>query len=84
EPVNGWQAFDQYILENKRKDLPANSAHETVLSFDLSDKGIISNIRILKSSSPAHDAEAARLLTNGPKWKVLKGSKATVNLTINF
>ena len=84
-PAGGWEQWREYISKNKKVP-PANSAvtGNQVLSFTVHRNGTISDIRMIHSLSPWHDAEAMRLLRQGPPWKVLKGKQQVVSITIGF
>lgn len=85
EPVNGWIEFDKYIADNKKTIAnPADSAGEVVVSFQVNQQSQLSSFKIEQSLSAAHDAEAIRLIKEGPVWRLLKGKKARVMVIIRF
>jgi TonB family protein len=65
----------------KPVQLPQNRAVE--LSFDINSKGDPVNIRVIKSFSKEYDAEAIRLVKEGPKWK-RKNKKGKGTVTVQF
>ena len=70
EPIAGRRAYRKYLKENLR--LPAGSEGErgkVVLGFTVTATGMIRNVQVLKSLCPACDAEAIRLIEEGPAWK---------------
>ncbi|WP_121355263.1 hypothetical protein [Flavisolibacter nicotianae] len=73
EPVNGWPLFENFVSRNRKPvaGLPAlpDSSRFVELQFEISTEGIPQNIRVTKSLCTACDAEAIRLLQNGPLWK---------------
>jgi hypothetical protein len=82
---SGWLAMYNYINENKK----INSADsvlkgEEVVSFELNKKGKISSIKVIKSISPAHDAEVIRLLKSGPPIIPANGKEQTCKIGIVF
>ena len=84
-PVGGWIAFDAYVEKNKV--YPAETSHlsgEVIVSFQVNNKGKFNDFKILQSLAKGYDDEAIRLIKEGPKWKVLKGRKATVTVTVRF
>jgi hypothetical protein len=84
-PVNGWLAYEQYLEKNKR--IPASNPNligEVLVSFTVSKKGELSDFRIDKSLSPDHDAEAIRLIREGPAWKLTKGRKSRAAVIVRF
>jgi hypothetical protein len=76
QPVPGWDIYRKYMEDNIRK--PANDpkvSGSVLLSFELDDKGKPVNFHILKGLTEACDAEAIRLIKDGPAWKTRVGSK---------
>ncbi len=84
EPVGGWTAFETYIEKNKNPSLINDPSQTTSVVFQVNKKDSLSNFKVTKSISPLHDQEAIRLIKDGPKWKLLKGRKTNVSVTINF
>lgn len=83
EPVMGWTAFRKYLEENRK--LPKDSLKaEVLVSFRVSKKGKISNFNIEKSLGPDYDAEAIRLIKEGPAWRTLKGKKTRATVAVEF
>lgn len=76
QPVPGWDIYRKYLEDNIRK--PAtdpNISGSVLLSFELDDNGKPVNLHILKGLTEACDAEAIRLIKEGPAWKTRAGSK---------
>jgi hypothetical protein len=70
QPVPGWDIYRKYLEDNIRK--PANDPNisgSVLLSFELDGKGKPVNFHILKGLTEACDAEAIRLVRDGPAWK---------------
>jgi carboxypeptidase-like protein len=85
EPSVGWHAFNDYINENKKiTTVDSTIKGKEILSFVVDTANKLSSFKIKKTLSPAHDAEAIRLLKQGPAWKLLKRKKAKVTLAIEF
>ncbi len=85
EPVTGWTNFETYITQNRKITHPENTAANGVqLSFSINRKGRPVNIKIERSLSPDADAEAIRLLKNGPAWKYTSGQKDKAAIVIKF
>ncbi len=82
EPFVGWKNYDLYLTNNNRiSDLPSYSNRSVLLSFEVAKDGEIKNITVDKSQGKDLDAEAIRLLKEGPKWKVKKnGEKGKVEV----
>ena len=76
QPVPGWDIYRKYIEDNIRKPINDPKVSGSVLlSFELDDKGKPVNLYILKGLTEACDAEAIRLIKDGPAWKTRPGSK---------
>ena len=85
EPSIGWTAYNLYLDKNKKISTADSTIRGAeIVSFQVSQKGELSSFIITKSLSPAHDAEAIRLIKQGPSWKLLKGKTQKATVTINF
>ncbi|MCW3119173.1 MAG: hypothetical protein JWM28_3255 [Chitinophagaceae bacterium] len=76
EPTDGWYNYDVYLANNVKipdeiKTQKALSG-EVELSFSINKYGEPVNIKVEKSVCGECDAEAIRLLKDGPKWKKKK------------
>jgi hypothetical protein len=72
EPEESWSKFGEYISDNLKtpEDLEKESIKGTVkISFDVNASGEPVNLHVEKSLCEKCDAEALRLLKEGPKWK---------------
>ena len=81
----GWDSLYHYVDTNK-KITTADSAlrGEELISFVVSKNGELSSFKIIKSVSPAHDAEIIRLIKSGPPLKIQKGRKQKCQISILF
>ena len=64
-------AFEEYIKDHKIYPAVAKAANiqgTVFLVFTLDKKGVVKKVKVTKSLHPACDAEAIRLLQEGPKW----------------
>ena len=86
EPANGWIEFDKYIESNKKinPDDPNVKAGEVVISFQVNRKSELSDFKIEQRLSVAQDAEAIRLIKEGPSWRLLKGKRAKIIVIVRF
>lgn len=86
EPAEGWASFNNYVIQNLEtpNDLKTKSTGnaEVELTFDVNKEGEPVNIKVVRSLCAACDAEAIRLLKEGPKWKNERRKKGKV--TIRF
>lgn len=72
EPEDGWGNYAAYMANNLElpDNIKINTQHGVVeLSFTVDKNGAPQNINIEKSYSKQVDAEAIRLVKEGPKWK---------------
>ena len=85
EPEVGWGYYNTYVANNIQ--IPDNIRKKSTLgsvelSFDIDKTGHPINIKVTKSSQCKEcDAEAIRLLKEGPKWK-RKGKKSKTSISI--
>lgn len=83
EPVNGWIAYQQYLdSSNILRD--TTTEEDVVVSFLVDKAGKLSNFKVEQSLSEKQDAEALRLIKEGPAWHLLKGKKARVIVMVRF
>ena len=82
EPEEGWDAFDEYLANNLKPppNIVKPADREVKLSFEVDKNGEPTNIKIEKSLCGECDAEAVRLLKEGPKWKRKKNKRAQVSI----
>lgn len=84
-PAGGWDAFENYINQNKSSlEVDFSKRGEQKISFVVDQNGRPSAMKILKSLSANHDRETIRLLNEGPAWEVVRGKKRRVTLSIIF
>jgi len=84
-PIIGWHDYNNYINKNK-KILTSDSTIKgrEIISFIVDKNDKVSSFKIKKSLSKSHDAEAIRLIQQGPMWKLLRGKKEKITLAIVF
>jgi TonB family protein len=67
QPEGGLEAFRAYLQQARR--VPAEAVRGTVVvRFTVQPDGSLANLRVTNPLSPAHDAEALRLVREGPRW----------------
>jgi TonB family protein len=74
-PTTGFKAFKRYIQANIKYPETAGANKikgRVVVGFTVDPNGTLSDFRIIKSLSAACDAEALRLLQEGPRWEPTK------------
>lgn len=84
-PIIGKLAYQQY-LDSARRALRLDTAihGNERISFQVDQKGQISEFKIEQSVSPAHDAGVIQLINGGPAWKLLRGKKARALVSLSF
>jgi hypothetical protein len=84
-PAMGRIAYLDY-LASARRTIPVDTTiHGTEsISFRVDKKGALTEFRIERSLSPAHDAGVIRLITEGPPWKMLHGRSARALVNVTF
>lgn len=84
-PAVGMDEYNAYLEKNKRVPDSLQTIHgNVVLSFEINNKGIYRDFRIEKSLQPQLDAEAIRLVKEGPIWKLLSGRKTRASVIVTF
>ncbi|MES1220287.1 MAG: carboxypeptidase-like regulatory domain-containing protein, partial [Bacteroidota bacterium] len=84
-PSIDWNEYNKYLDENKKIPADAKDIHgEVVVSFVVDNKNELKNFKIEKSLNEELDAEATRLIKEGPAWKLLKGKKAKASVIVKF
>ncbi|MCB0667582.1 MAG: TonB family protein [Saprospiraceae bacterium] len=86
-PLSGWTRFYAYIRQNKKVPtaaLEAEVSGEVILSFIVDESGRLQNIRVEKSLGFGCDAEAIRLIENGPDWIPAEAPETRSRVTIRF
>jgi hypothetical protein len=87
EPEDGWSNYDTYLSNNVTPDpsITNKNIHgEVEVTFDVHKDGVLSNMTIAKSLCAACDAEALRVIKEGPQWKVKKGKKDKGKVKVKF
>ncbi|MER2996793.1 TonB family protein [Pontibacter populi] len=68
EPTIGRRAYKLY-LKNEQRLLQTDIKGRVIVGFSVSDNGQLENVRVLRSLSNEADAEAVRLIQQGPAWE---------------
>ena len=87
EPAGGWIEYNNYLSNNLvfPNEAKQNNIHGEVEVFiKLKNNGDISKVKVDKSLCPECDAEAIRLVKEGPKWEVKKNKAAKAKVKIKF
>lgn len=85
EPSVDWNEYTQYLEKNKRLTNETKDIHgDVVVSFVINNKNELVNFKIEKSLQADLDAEAIRLIKEGPSWKLIRGKKAKASVIVKF
>ena len=82
QPKNGMSEYQAY-LKNNLKTSDGMPKGTVILSFEVTRSGRPKKIKVIKSLCTACDAEAVRLVENGPDW-TSDDRKAMGTININF
>ena len=86
-PTAGMRAYRKYLEENIRYT-PDSRKGRVVVQATVSANGELQNLRVVKSLCPSCDAEALRLVKEGPRWKAASSNGNAVNqqvkITVRF
>ena len=86
-PDTGWDDYNDYLEKNKKVPDGADDIHgSVVVRFNIDNNGNMKNFAIEKSLNETLDAEAIRLVKEGPSWHLLKGKgkKSKVTVMVRF
>ena len=84
EPVIGGKAYENYLKENQIQPIDESGKPvkgKVKLSFHVNEQGRPENITVEKSLNDSANAEAIRLIEEGPDWT---WSDKKANITIQF
>jgi hypothetical protein len=84
EPVIGWTAFENYL---HTKTVNPDDKYKGIVrvAFTVMPDGTLQNFKILRSLNEICDAEAIRVIKEGPKWSVASDRKpARVKVKVLF
>ncbi|MDQ1140943.1 carboxypeptidase-like regulatory domain-containing protein [Pedobacter agri] len=76
--------YSQYLENNNKLYNPKGPEQFVILSFKVKKNGRPTNIKVIKSLNSKADAEARRLVQNGPDWVLPKNGNDLVELSVKF
>jgi hypothetical protein len=83
-PVISWPQYQHYLSQNKRIPVLDSAIHGIVIiSFTVNKRGKPTDLKVEQSLTRSHDAEALRLVREGPAWKTSK-AKTRRRIAIPF
>lgn len=85
-PAGGYSNYKKYLIENRRYPVGETLKSGNVrVSFRVMPDGSLQDFRVRKQLSPAYDAEAIRLIKEGPAWApAANGRPRTMKVTVKF
>jgi hypothetical protein len=84
-PLGGWPDYQSYLANNNNLTKNGLSGKEVALKFEVKTNGEPTKIEVVKSQGKLFDAEAIRLLKDGPKWLLRdKDKKSTTQIVVKF
>jgi len=87
EPSGGWAEYNNYLHNNlvfPNSAIEKNIHGEVEVFIKLKSNGDISKVKVGKPLCPECDAEAIRLVKEGPKWEVKKNKASKAKVKIKF
>lgn len=84
-PVTGRPAYLDYLATAKTTlSVDTSIQGAEIVSFAIDPKGTPIDFKIEHSLSPAHDAGVVRLITDGARWKILRGKNIRALVQVSF
>jgi len=80
QPVSGWKSYGEYL--DKSVGGGVSGKGDVVVGFQVNSSGKTENFKIVKSLNTTSDAEAIRLIKEGPLW-IPAGSDKTSEIRIS-
>ena len=87
EPSGGWAEYNNYLNNNlvfPNEAKQKNIHGEVEVFIKLKSNGDISKVKVDKTLCSECDAEAIRLVKEGPKWEVKKNKAANAKVKVKF
>ncbi|WP_412466844.1 carboxypeptidase-like regulatory domain-containing protein [Pedobacter sp. KLB.chiD] len=76
--------YSQYLAHNNKLYNPKGPEQFVILSFKVKSNGRPTNITVIKSLNKKADAEAKRLIQQGPDWVLPKNGTDSVEISVRF
>ncbi|WP_029274245.1 carboxypeptidase-like regulatory domain-containing protein [Pedobacter borealis] len=76
--------YNQYLENNNKLYNPKGPEQFVILSFKVKSNGRPTNISVIKSLNKKADAEAKRLIQDGPDWVLPKNGVDSVEISVKF
>jgi len=83
-PLVSWASFNDYFRSNMKAKGTSRIYKSVSLSFAVNDHGVPVDIEVSQSAGKEAEAEAIRLLKDGPKWRTKSGEQAMATITIKY
>ena len=83
-PIGGWAGLDSYLADNNRLSKGTKLGKFVELSFMIDNDGAPADIKVSKGATEEIDAEAIRLIKEGPTWEQPRSAGSRVTYTVAF
>ncbi|WP_133575407.1 carboxypeptidase-like regulatory domain-containing protein [Pedobacter metabolipauper] len=83
-PAKEHDKFDDYLNKNNRYAKAPKIGRSVFLNFTLDKRGHPENIKVISGIDDKYNAEAIRLVQEGPKWKKLPKSAASSSISVKI
>ncbi len=83
-PLGGWPAFNTYFKQNMQAKGTSKIYKSVTLSFAIDAAGKPVDIEVGQSPGKEAEAEAIRLLQNGPRWRRGRGEAPMATITVKY
>lgn len=85
EPLPGWKAYGEYIDQNITISAGVSGIADILVGFNVNSSGKTESFKIIRGFNKLTDAEAIRLIKEGPLWAPAKTDKPIeVQISIKF
>ena len=81
QPETGWSAYNQYLQNNIRPN-STDLSGKIIMELSVGADRRVQDVRIVSGLSDGQNAEAIRLVKEGPAWNA--SAPAKVKITINY
>ena len=81
QPVSGWKNYETYLRSNIRQSEGITKG-KVVVSFSVNSSNQLQNFKIEKGLTQESNAEAIRLIKEGPAWQ--HGKDSVIKVTVPF
>jgi hypothetical protein len=80
KPAIGWKDYNRYLVKSVGSYGTKVTPGKVTVSFQVGDDNMLRAFNIVKGIDPATDAEAIRVVKDGPKWRHGENARTTVTV----